>query len=409
MSDSVTWPATVRSATVDMAPAATGERIDAVDILRGIAVLGILLVNIGSFAGFQDSFASMAWVDRAATVAVRFFAQGKFYPLFSFLFGWGMALQMARVADRGERFVPFFARRMAALLLIGLAHAVLVWHGDILVVYALLGFPLLLFRNVSDRTLIAVFLVCLAVPVVISLPGPWADFRAAYARLTQGLQQALAEGKQAHVFIDGSYGEAVRQRIAFLRYNYSVSLYWITPIFGMMLLGLLVGRRGLLQSAGQQRRLLQRIAVVSLAVGLPLNALWVWVSLANGLAGPWQEVALRGARTVGGVALALFLVAGLTLLAQRAAWRDQLGGLAAVGRMALTNYLLQSLVFTLLFYGYGLAVYGEAGPFLTLLLALFFFRLQVWFSNWWLARYRFGPVEWVWRCLTYGRLQPMRA
>lgn len=409
MSDSLVAARATSSATVDMAPAEGGGRIDSVDILRGIAVLGILLVNIGSFSGFQASFADMAWVDRAATVATRFVAQGKFYPLFAFLFGWGMALQMVRATSRGVSFAPFFIRRMLALLLIGLLHAVLVWHGDILVIYALLGLPLLLFRNASDRTLLVVFVICLAIPVLISLPGPGADFRALYAEATRGLQDAFVRGKQGNVFLAGSYPEAVRQRIAFLRFNYAASLYWITPIFGMMLLGVLVGRRGLLQAGEAQRDLLKRIAGAALLIGLPLNVLWVWVSVSGALAGPWQDVAERGARTVGGAALALFMVAGLTLLVQRPAWQSQLSGLAAVGRTALSNYLLQSLVFSLLFYGYGLAAYGDLGPFLALLLALLFFRLQVWLSNWWLARYRFGPVEWVWRSITYGAWQPLKA
>lgn len=408
MSESAALPRNISSATVDMAPAGAGERIDSVDILRGIAVLGILLVNMGSYAGWRAPFDNMAWVDRATTVAIRFLAQGKFYPLFSFLFGWGLAIQIARAASRDINIVPFFLRRMAALLLIGLVHAVLVWHGDILVTYALLGFPLLLFRNASDRTLWVAFAVCLAIPVVISLPGPAEEFRRAYFDLIGGFQEAMVRGKQANVFVTGTYVQAVEQRAAFLRYNYAASLYWITPIFGMMLLGLLVGRRGILRAQAEQQALLRRVAIVTLAIGLPLNALWVWQSVSGGISGPWQEVAERGARTVGGVALSIFIVAALTLLVQRASWRAQLGGFAAVGRMALSNYLLQSLVFTALFYGYGLGVYGQAGPFLTLLLTLGFFRLQVWMSNWWLARYRFGPAEWLWRSMTYGRLQPLR-
>ena len=408
MSETAALPRNARPATVDMAPATIGERIDSVDILRGIAVLGILLVNMGSYAGYRVPFDNMAWVDRSTTVAIRFVAQGKFYPLFAFLFGWGMAIQIVRASSRQVNFVPFFLRRMAALLLIGLVHAVLVWHGDILITYALLGFPLLLFRNASDRTLWIVFGICLAIPVLISLPGPAEDFRTAYFGAFSGLLDSMVQGKQAGVFVAGSYGDAVQQRIAFLRYNYSASLYWITPVFGMMLLGLLVGRRGLLRASGDQRALLRRIAIVTLAIGLPLNALWVWQSVTSGITGPWQEVAMRGARTVGGVSLSIFLVAALTLLAQRAAWREHMGGLAAVGRMALSNYLLQSLVFTLIFYGYGLGVYGQAGPFLTLLLSLLFFRLQIWMSNWWLARFRFGPAEWLWRCMTYGKLQPLR-
>ena len=304
--------------------------------------------------------------------------------------------------------MPFFLRRMTALLLIGLAHALLVWHGDILVVYALLGFPLLLFRNASDRTLWITFAVCLAIPVVISLPGPAEDFRRVYFDVISGFQDVMVPGKQANVFVTGTYLQAVEQRAAFLRYNYAASLYWITPVFGMMLLGLLVGRRGILRAQGEQRTLLRRIAVVTLAIGLPLNALWVWQSVSSGITGPWQEVAERGARTLGGVSLSIFIVAALTLLVQRPSWHDQLGGFAPVGRMALSNYLLQSLVFTALFYGYGLGIYGQAGPFLTLLVSLGFFRLQIWMSNWWLTRYRFGPAEWLWRSMTYGRLQPLR-
>ena len=153
MSETAALPRNARPATVDMAPATAGERIDSVDILRGIAVLGIVLVNMGSYAGYRVPFDNMAWVDRSTTVAIRFVAQGKFYPLFAFLFGWGLAIQIVRASSCQVNFVPFFLRRMAALLLIGLVHAVLVWHGDILITYALLGFPLLLFRNASDRTL----------------------------------------------------------------------------------------------------------------------------------------------------------------------------------------------------------------------------------------------------------------
>ena len=409
MSETAALPRNVASATVDMAPAGAGERIDSVDILRGIAVLGILLVNMGSFAGWRAPFDNMAWVDRSTTVAIRFVAQGKFYPLFSFLFGWGLAIQIARTASRDVNIVPFFLRRMTALLLIGLVHAVLVWHGDILVTYALLGFPLLLFRNASDRTLWITFAVCLAIPVVISLPGPAEDFRRAYFQVIGGFQEAMVQGKHANVFVTGSYLQAVQQRAVFLRYNYSASLYWITPIFGMMLLGLLVGRRGILRAQAEQQALLRRILIVTLVIGLPLNVLWVWQSVTNGVTGPWQDEALRGARTIAGASLAIAMVAGLTLLVQRPAWREQLSSFGAVGRTALSNYLLQSLVFTLLFYGYGLGIYGQAGPLLTLLLTLGFFRLQIWLSNWWLARYRFGPVEWIWRCMTYGRLQPLRA
>jgi uncharacterized protein len=392
-----------------MAPVAPSRRIEAIDILRGIAILGIFLVNMGSYAGFRQSYEQMATVDQAATVLVRFTAQAKFYPLFSLLFGWGLIIQMERAERRGAAFVPLYLRRMLALLLIGLVHAILIWHGDILVTYALLGFPLLLFRKASDRVLIVAIILCFLVPIAISTPGPGADFREAYNNATTELREDMIAGKQQNVFVAGTYGESVVQRWHQLRFNYALSLYWITHVFGMMLLGILIGRHHVFLEFERYEPRWRRIFWWSLALGIVLNAVWVFASVKpDAVPAGWYDMATRGVRTIAGPMLTMAYLSGVLLLARRAAWRGQLTGLAAVGRMSLTNYLAQSVVFTLFFYGYGLGVYGEMGPLLTLLLCLAFFRLQIWFSQWWLARYRFGPVEWLWRSMTYGKLQPMR-
>jgi uncharacterized protein len=393
-----------------MGPLAPSKRIEAIDILRGLAVLGIFLVNMLSFSGFRQPFEQMVMVDKGAAVLIRILAQAKFYPLFSLLFGWGMVIQMDRASQRGITFVPFYGRRLAVLLLIGLVHAILIWHGDILVTYALLGLPLLLFRKASDRVLLLAIAFCLLVPILISMPGPGEAFREAYGEMTAGAREAMIAGKMDNPFLAGSYGDAVLQRLRQTRFTFASSLYWITHVFAMMLVGVLLGRRQVLRNFQQYKSLFRWLAWGGLGLGLLLNAAWVYVwAKPDAVPGEFYDLATRGVRTLAGPTLTMGYLAGVILLAQQAAWHEQLGGLAAVGRLALTNYLLQSVISTLLFYGYGLSMYGEMGPFLTLLLTLVIFRGQIWFSNWWLARYRFGPVEWLWRTLTYGRRQPLRA
>lgn len=401
-------------ATSAMTPVRPGARIEVVDILRGFSVLGILLVNMLSFAGYRVSLQEMEPLNRAVVLFIKFIAQAKFYTLFSFLFGWGMAIQMRRAAQRGTRFVPLYARRLFILLLIGLVHAVLIWNGDILVTYALLGFPLLLFRKRSGRTLLVAVAVCMLIPILLSTPGPAGAFCEAYDRVTEGYRREMVVGYQAGVYSEGNYVEATLQRLRELRHGYSQLLFWATHVFGMFLLGLYVGRRKILQNISAHLPLFRQVMWGGLTLGVACNLVFVAATASPSLVpSSCYELATRGARTVGGPALCLFYVSAIVLLVHGNArtasvrWRERLAPLAPVGRMALSNYLLQSVVCTLIFYGYGLGLYGKLGPAITLILTLAIYRVQVGLSAWWLDRYRFGPVEWVWRSLTYGRLQPL--
>jgi uncharacterized protein len=393
-------------AATSMAPVRPHTRIQVVDILRGFAVLGILLMNMQAFAGYQQQ--NMPVLHQAALLVIRFVAQAKFYTLFSFLFGWGMAVQMMRATERGRPFGPFFVRRMLALLLIGLVHTVLIWDGDILVSYAVLGLPLLLFRKASERTLLIAAGVCLLIPVLISLPGPAAELRAAYGEATYPLWQPVLDGHQAQVLAQGSYVEAVLHRVRASLYGYSLAGYWATHVFGMFLLGLYAGRRGIFHDVPKHLPLFRKVMWVGLVVGVVLNLLFVATATRPELVPvELRELATRGARTIGGSALSLFYVSVIVLLTRQKAWRQQLSSLASVGRMALSNYLLQSVVCTLIFYGYGLGLYGRFGPAVTVILTLVIYRIQMGLSGWWLDRYRFGPAEWLWRLLTYGKPQSL--
>ncbi len=388
-------------------PVRPGRRIEIVDILRGFSILGILLMNMLSFSGY-GSTREMASVHRIAMLGIRFIAQAKFYTLFSFLFGWGMATQMARAERRGARFVPLYARRLFVLLLIGLIHAVFIWDGDILTTYALLGFPLLFFRKRSHKVLLAAVVVCMLIPILLNTPGPGEAFDEAHSRIIEPYSQAVAAGHQAGAYTQGSYWEATLLRLKTLRLTYAGAAYWATHVFGMFLLGLYAGRRRMFHNIPRHIPLLRTVMWGGLVVGVLCNLTFVCVFDSPGLVPTsCYQLATRGARTIGGPALCLFYISAIVLISRRPAWQRRLAPLAAVGRAALSNYLLQSVLCTLIFYGYGLGLYGKLGPAITLFLTLAIYRLQISLSNRWLSRHRFGPAEWLWRSLTYGKLQRM--
>lgn len=396
------------AATPTMTPVRARERIEVIDILRGFSVLGILLVNMLSFAGYGTPLHDMEPINRNAVLFIKFVAQAKFYTLFSFLFGWGMAIQMERAAQRSARFVPLYVRRLLILLLVGLVHAVFVWDGDVLTTYALLGLPLLLFRTRSDRTLLVTVILCMLIPILLSTPGPGETFGEAYTKATANYRQEVAAGHQAGVYAAGSYLETTLQRLKELRLHYAGSIYWATHIFGMFLMGLYAGRRRIFRNISTHLPLFRKVMWWGLTVGVACNLVFVSVTASPSLVPPsCYELATRGARTIGGPALCLFYISAIVLLVQKKTWQEKLSPLAAVGRTALSNYLFQSLVCTLIFYGYGLGLYGKLGPAITLILTIIIYRGQIGLSDWWLYRYRFGPAEWLWRSLTYRKPQPL--
>ena len=406
-------------------PVQSGERIQVLDVLRGFAVFGILLVNMEFFgAPLYRVVTGAEWwpgtADRVAEWLIRFLAEAKFYSLFSFLFGLGFSLQMARAAARGVVFTSLHRRRVFGLMLIGLVHAFLVWYGDILVIYALMGLVLMLFRRVKDRTLVvwAVCLLMLPVALNAALAGlvqtgrrspqmrerierSFAESRAEYERRTEESVRAYGQG---------SYSELAAQRAQDVFFIYSVAIIRHLPnVLAMFLLGLYIGRKHMWENLAQHAAALRRVAAWGLLIGVPANAVF---TVANAMSNPaepsWGVTLTKLALALGAPALCFAYASVLVLLWEDERWCQRLRPLASVGRMALSNYLLHSLVCTTLFYSYGLALYGKVGPALGVLLTLGIYMVQVPLSAWWLARFRYGPAEWAWRSMTYGRLQPIR-
>ncbi|MCJ7825147.1 MAG: DUF418 domain-containing protein, partial [Anaerolineales bacterium] len=343
--------------------------------------------------------------DRAIYILTRFFVEAKFYSLFSFLFGWGMAIQLIRAQSRGTDFLPRYLRRLLVLLLIGVIHGTLIWVGDILTLYAILGFLLLLFRKRSPRFLFAASVSFLLLSILFVLPiEAVQNFRARYIDITSFLSlQQYPDG----LYLTGSYLEVTRRRIQdYLNYN-SYGIFSFGNVFGMFLLGLAVGKFGFFQNLGRYLPRIRKGIWITLAVGLVFNAVFVSATLWPDRfpTDYWQTIRV-GARTIGAPALMLFYISAIILLYQRERWRRRLIRIAPVGRTALSNYLFQSVLLTMIFYSYGLGFYGRIDPTAGLILTLLIYLLQIGLSAWWLDRYRFGPVEWVWRTLTYGFAQP---
>lgn len=393
-------------------PVQARERIQTLDSLRGLAVLGILLVNMGGYSRPEYFPVGQVWpglADRAATWLIVFLAQGKFLTLFSLLFGLGLVVQMERAEARGARFAPLYARRLLVLLLLGLAHALLLWDGDILHTYALAGFLLLLFRKRSPKTLLRSALICWLLPFLlisaVTALSLYHHFepQAANRFITVDTgedQKAMAE--ELRVYTHGTVGEMVKQRANNLLWDWLVDPY----VLALLLLGMYAGRRGILQDVAAHEPFLRRVRWRGLWIGLAGNLLFAW----GGSLDPSPDSVRQSVGALcalwAGPSLSFCYAATLALLAQAEVWRRRLAPLAAVGQMALTNYLLQSLICTTIFYSYGLKLYGGLRPVNGLWLTLAIYAAQVWWSGWWLRRFRFGPVAWLWRSLTYGQRQP---
>jgi uncharacterized protein len=402
-------------------PVTETERIDLIDILRGFALLGILSVNMAFFSHPLLATASglargSGALDTLAEFVVAWLATGKFYPLFSFLFGLGVSIQLERAAARSLDFRRYFVRRMLILLGFGLAHALLVWNGDILVVYAIVGLLLFLLRNARPRTLLIwaaiLFAILLAVGLgnaivsiaVILAMGP------ALASLDIAASLDVINRLAIETYARGSWGQIFIWRAVEWLVMALSSLFNAGPhIFGLFMLGLYAGKTRLLSDAQAHANLLRKALVWGLLIGLPANLLLALArSSANGNMLSPLLLLTQPLLLLCGPLLTAGYIGLFAMLARGPARLGLLQPLAAAGRMALSNYLMQSIICTTVFYSYGLGLFGKVGAFAGLALTLGLWLAQLIFSLLWLRAFRFGPMEWLWRSLTYGRRQPMR-
>ncbi|HHW4678092.1 MAG TPA: DUF418 domain-containing protein [Xylella sp.] len=406
--------------TPSLHPIPPHERIAILDILRGCALLGILFMNIECFVGPIDAGITgidpqLTGANRMADALIYVLVQGKFYTLFSLLFGMGFAVMGTRAKNAGRAFMPFYLRRSLGLLAIGLIHAVLIWSGDILVVYALMSLPLLISRQLPTSALPIIGALLYLLPVVLVLvdgllhfmimvsPGNamTKDWQTALAQMSTEAIQAIHEQRQAYGA--GTYAQATAQRLHDLQKNLEALIINGPQILGMFVLGTWFIRSGTILQPERYTRLFAWLSWGAWPLGFMTMLLTVHLA-------SWQDPSQVDLRTSS--AYALSMIAGLLMSLGYLAWGIRatcaLTWAAPAGRMALSHYLLQSVVCTLIFYGYGLGFFECLPRIWQLPFAIALFLFQVVLSRWWLQRFRFGPCEWLWRSFTYLRWAPFR-
>jgi len=396
------------------APVRPAERILTLDIIRGFALLGIFVMNIpfmsGSFhAGADGAVLWPAWWDQAAERIRDVLFDGKFNSLFSFLFAIGFTIQLGRLEQRQPgSFTAIYVRRVLVLFVIGLIHTCLIWAGDVLHVYALFGLLLLLIRGWPDRAIVGVIGMCLLFPGFVSAIRLLTRSSEDVARLVV-IEQANEASNNA-AFGTGSFLDAAmentRESIAFYTDPNALpfTIWFYVMIAATMMLGLLAGRHEWIQRANDHLPLVRRVQWWSLAVGVGCG---VVVTLGNVFIDPLApspfKIVTSTCYAVARMSLMMFYVATIVRLAANESWCRRLQPMAAAGRMPLTNYLMQSVIGTFIFYGWGLGLWGKVGYALQLALAFaIFFFIQVPLSVWWFRHFSFGPMEYLWRLLTYG-------
>jgi len=422
-------------------PVKAAERVPCLDILRGVAVLGILVMNVYAFAmplaayGNPLVMGGTDVLDIGTWFFTHLFFDQKFMSIFAMLFGAGLIIMMQRAESRAVAFGPIYYRRTFWLVVLGALHGYFIWFGDILFHYGLMGMLVFLMRKASPKTHLA--MACAALPIALLINfassfhveslqseaarieqaqaagavldakqretlGEWQDVRPLFAPDSADIEAEV----QAY---RGSYIDTLVYRVplvAFLQFN-------LTPVFvvwrvgGLMLIGMALMKLGVL-SGERDTACYARMAYLGYGIGIPLAVLSA-VLLDRHEFDPLYTVRYGGIANYFGSILVAFGHIGAVMVAIRSgAVRGIADRLAAVGRMALSNYLMQSLVMTTIFYGYGLGLYGQVPRFWQQLFVVALIGTQLLVSPWWLRYFHFGPAEWLWRSLTYGQRQPMR-
>lgn len=347
------------------------ERLQILDILRGFAIFGILAVNITNFAipnhDFgQMNFSSAEWYNQLALWINTYLIEGKFYVIFSFLFGIGFSVQLNSIMKKGGNLWQYYPRRLAILFIIGLLHALL-WWGDVLRLYAILGFILFLIRNWTIKSLFILMILSLGLSAMVTaLP---------------------------HIF--GNFENPTAQTNIFSSLSFAL-LHMAPSAFAMFLLGRIAGKIDLFQNIHQKISLFKKMIFIGLITFIILKLLMYFFIDEYS----WQEVIPK---TISDIALSSVYIAILCLFSTQVKLAKYLTGFANVGRMALTNYIMHTLICVPFFIYFNLAGKVESASLLLMTLAIFL--MQILLSTWWLKHFHYGPIEWAWRSLTLAKMQ----
>ena len=406
-------------------PVSLNERAEILDVLRGFALIGVLLDNLFGFTGWGFKTQEMrealpTWpADGAVGLLELTFIHGKFYSLFSLLFGIGFSIILIRNEQKGINPLKVFYRRLLILLLIGAAHTFLLWEGDILFLYALIGMVLPLFRKFSDKVLLITAAALILSPVILD-----GIYLILDAKPGDGLQRlALSIDQKNGVPTDSTYANYLykpgsgwqewrnwQESGWAYRYEYLLDSNRIPKVLGMFLLGFYAGRKMIYANLDNNVLLFRKLRLWGFAVGITGAIACTFFEIFAGEIMK-KELAVLGHSFFYAISVAPLSLAYASVICLR--WIRRKGNsklkvMAPMGRMALTNYIMQTVIGIIIYYGIGFGFGGNIGPALFIPIGLGVYVLQVLYSNLWFKYFNYGPFEWIWRMLTYGKILPIK-
>lgn len=423
-------------------PVSASERFNSIDTLRGIAVLGILVMNIYGFAMPMAAYSNplayggTEWFNIGTWYFTHLFFDQKFMTIFSILFGAGLVMMSTRADARGVKYAGIWYRRNFWLLLIGALHGYLIWFGDILFSYALMGMLIFPLRKRKPRRLIIVACLMLPVAPLFSYAGGvYVDklqvsvaaieqVQDSGAALSEEQATTLEEWEAMSVFMgppeeqvrrdieaygSNSYADIVVHRAPMVigMQTQGIVAFLLWRVGGLMLIGMALMKLSVL-SAERSIAFYRKMMLAGYGIGLPIMLYSIYFVTAH----QWDHIFMFRIgmlpNYIGSIFVALGHIAVVMLVVKTGVLTKLMRRFAAVGRMAFTNYLLHSIILTTVFYGYGFGLYGQVPRLWQMAFVVVVIGLQMIVSPLWLRHYRFGPAEWLWRSLTYWRLQPMR-
>ena len=413
-----------------LAPVQTNEREIFMDVLRGFAILGIFIANLGSGLSWYNEDAKLTgpflvpkW-DQKVSFIHHMLIEGKFYSIFSLLFGWGIALQIKRGIAKGVDAMPTIKRRLLFMLVLGAVH-LMIWPGDIVFFYALLGFLLLTLRKFSNKTLLITGGMLILSPIllyglkmqipVLNFPaeklyqaGGWVE-----GQLSPQFNTIKSQEEFEAVMKNANWWDVFKMNVAgfFYRYGYLIFISRISKVLGMFLIGYVIGRTDFYKNIMQHKKLVYYVIAAGFIIGLPAN--YFLAHYMSTAMGDYFQLKQKGlyqtiVYALGVAPLALAYTGSFMLLFQNAWFKKTFSLIAPAGKMAFSNYIMQSLIGNFVFLGAGLGFMGQVGPVYYTLFGFGFFILQVIISTIWLKYFNYGPLEWLWRSATYKKWQPMR-
>lgn len=374
------------------------QRVEAIDAVRGFALFGILLVNMtliqfGMFSSEQPTYV-FGKMDEGANLFIQFFGTHNFISLFSFLFGLSIIMLQKSIVAKEKRFFPVYIRRIIILLLIGYIHGTFIWDGDILFGYGIIGILLMIFINRKPKTLLIWASTLLVLTILMSYPTQ------SDVDIVKDFAPYIA--KEQHIHETGSYIEHINFRLNENPFEYLgitgffgtffvtlFALIFMTPLF---LLGMYVGKKGWLFEIDKHLSSLKKICLISGIFSFSVKILALLTE---------QPLLIMLKDSVSPLGMTLFYGSSILLLFHYKKASRLLNYMANMGKMSVSNYLMQSIIATTIFYAYGLGLYGKIGYFFGIVLTIVIYVIQLYASTYWLQRYQMGPVEYFWRLSTY--------